>query len=137
MTRPHVSNNNRAIATTGTFLEKMQESLRFAETNRNRAMSRRQFIADVEQSAATRRHEYSKHTPLTKPQLDVIVDTAVGRDGTFKLAVSNEQWGARLATLYGVMELVASTNETNTLLRAILVELRTQRTNAKNLESND
>lgn len=102
----------------------MQEALRFTESNRIKASQRREFITSIEGERAVRRHAYTNQQPLSKAQLDTITDAAVGRDGRFKLAVSNEQWGTRLATLYGVMDLVASSRETNGLLRAILVELR-------------
>lgn len=106
-----------SIALNGTFIEKMNESIKFAETNRSRV----QFIYKQLQDSALRqeilRREQQGLGSPTQATIDTIADAWAGENAKFKVAVSNEQWGSRLATMYALAELVVAQREANDIAR--------------------
>jgi hypothetical protein len=114
-----------SVSLTGSFLEKMQEALRFSEKNRRRAVKVREDIRAVVANELHRRHAYVD-MPVSNAQLDTIVDARVAADSRFSVAVANEGWGRDLAQTYALVELVAAQNETNALLRELLQRLDTR-----------
>lgn len=123
-----------AIATTGSYLARMREAIKFAETNRERAQT---IIADVRESVAHElmaRYKHLENHRISEAQVSAVVDARVSDDPRFKAAVSNEQWGARLSDMYALITLVtleserlkvqreqlAAQNETNRLLNLLL-----------------
>lgn len=106
------------IATSGSSHDKMNESIDFAERNRKVASSRRDVM--LERVRATLQNRRTTASPAT---FNVMADDALNKDEVFTIAVANEQWGSRLATMYALAELVRAQRETNVLLRKVLEEL--------------
>lgn len=119
----------------GSYIQKMQESIKFSEDNRKQAAKISKRVGYDERVALIKRHRSAGMRDPSENELAVVADTAVGQHGSWKVAVSNEQWGSRLATMYALAELVAAQREANELARKnimlqqeILLELRRGRT---------
>lgn len=104
-----------SVALSGTFIEKMNEALRFSEKNRARAVTETQRLCVDLLSV-----ENARRRALGMPQLTVdsasiraAVNVAAGNDTRIKSAVDNEQWGYRLTTMYALAELVTAQREAN------------------------
>lgn len=126
------------IATNGTFWERFRESIKFSEDSRIRVTK---LAAEIREAAGydlTRNSKFNK-IPLRSTQIDAVADGRVASDARIRTAIADEQWGARLATIYGLGALIAEqhrTNElqydimklqreTNTLLRELIAKLTT------------
>lgn len=115
-----------SVALNGTFIQKMNESIAFAERNRLRVVARTAYLRDKEARLAEKRHRDAGRLPPTDEDVDVNTDFAASKDPKWKLAIANEQWGGRLATMYALAELTAAQRETNVLLRHLIAHLQAQ-----------
>lgn len=88
----------------GDSYDRLVDAVRFSERNRSRvdaltdAVRRR--VEAQEWAELTRRHKHARMDPPTSADLDRVVDERISRNPEWQAAVQNEQWGARLATMY-------------------------------------
>lgn len=113
------------ICTEGTFIEKMNEAIKFSEEKRKRVTTLGKIIGDKARSELIRRHRQMRMEPPSQADIDTKADSAIEADARWRLAVADEQWGYRLTTMYGIAELVAAQREANDLARRQLAEQRT------------
>lgn len=109
------------IATVGSFYDRMRESLKFSELRRSAVTERSNATrAQARQSAKNRKlpHGVSDVDFL----LDAVAQRAVDNDGVVKTLIGDEQWGARLATTYGVAHIASLMVE----VRDALLEIKAQ-----------
>lgn len=107
----------------GNTLARFYDALRFSETNRQRAadIASRRLVGTAQR--LRKLHRSQDLPPPSDLEIEVANDVAVGQDGRWKLAVSNEQWGARLAAMYGVAVVVEQNEQIISQNRAIIVLL--------------
>lgn len=119
--QPQVA-EKRTICTTGTFIEKMNEAIKFSEDKRKRVTFLGRVIGDKARAELIRRHRQMRMDPPSQADLDTKADAAIEADARWRTAVGDDQWGYRLATMYGTAELVAAQREANEIARQHLLE---------------
>lgn len=115
-----------SVALRGTFLEKMQESLRYSEMNRARVVSEMERLrADLLNVENVRRRAIGMPpVDANSTSIRAAADVAAGQDTRVKSAVDGEQWGYRLTTMYALVELVTAEREANSIAQKQLEETR-------------
>ena len=110
-----------------TAYEKMTEAIEFAEYNRADADQ----ILEIDRPQVTRymiqRHKEAGRAAPSVRELDIATEKRAEERTEFKTALSNERWGWRLATMYGIEALVAQELGTHSLLRELISEVRALR----------
>lgn len=111
-----------SVALKGNFIEKMNESIRFAEQNRARVG---QVTAEIRETVLIElSHRYKALDMQSNSRVAVVTESRAADDPRFKVAIANEQWGSRLATMYALAELVAAQREANHLAQLHLGALQ-------------
>lgn len=113
------------ICTEGTYVQKMQEAIKFSEEKRKRVTALGRMIGDRERDALVRRHKQLNMGAPSQADQDTKADAAIEADARWRVAAADEQWGYRLATMYALAELVAARREATDLARQQLTEQRT------------
>lgn len=127
MTTPQSDNTPRPRCVSGTYLDKMNEAIRFSEEKRWRVVTLTQEISEASAQELIKRHRQLGKPPPTKAHLETAADKACEADPRWQTAVGDEQWGYRLTTMYALAELVAATRENTQVLKAIYEEARATR----------
>lgn len=107
---------------TGSAVDRMMEAIEFSEANRRRVSE----IVESYRPGTERqiREQFRlRGQPLPSPrELDYYVQQRAASDPKFTLAINNERWGWRLATLYAAQVQLEVSTTTNRLLEALLAE---------------
>lgn len=110
------------ICTTGTYVQKLQEAIKFSEDKRKRVTQLGRVIGDKARNELLRRHQQIGMRPPSQADLDTKADAEIEADARWRTAAADEQWGYRLAVMYGTIEIMAAANQSNELTRALIVE---------------
>jgi hypothetical protein len=112
---------------TGSALERMLEAIAFSEENRARVAEITESYRESTTRQVLEQFRQRGQPPPTRRELDYYVQQRAASDPRFAVAVNNERWGWRLATLYEAQVSAQNATVTHSLLREILTELRRQR----------
>lgn len=119
----------------GSYLDKMRDAVGYSERNRAAADVRfDEVVAVVTQRIRAAERSGATQSVMSNAAVTATAETQLKTDKRFNSRVDDEQWGARLGTLYAVAELAESVpllvnllsqqvteqRETNQLLRQLL-----------------
>lgn len=116
-----------AIATQGSFMDRFMEAIEMAERSRNRVGEIVKHHVDLEARRLASRAQAGGRRGPSQAEVDAYGEVAASNDPRYKLAIANEQWGGRLAELYGVLDiamgqrqLIKEVRRSNDLLERIV-----------------
>lgn len=113
-----------AVATTGSSADRLRESIALSETARRRAYTlRRQLRRRYHDQMRASLRRIDMHEP-SAAQVSALLNRKVSEDPDWKDAIAEEQWGARLATMYGLALLAEQNDRLISLLNQVHDELR-------------
>jgi len=107
----------------GSYIERMNEAIEFSEKSRVRVTELSKEIGDIARAELINRYRNKKVPPPSPSMLATAADEAISKDARWKVAVADEQWGGRLATMYSLAELTLSTREGVRVLKGIYAQL--------------
>lgn len=113
-----------SVALRGSAADRFSDAIAYSERNRRRvarerARVRRRFYPQIVRQL----RELEMRSP-TEEQVDALLDRLCAEDPDFKTAVSNEQWGGRLAQTYGLVVIAEQNDRIIALLTDVAASLR-------------
>jgi hypothetical protein len=120
----------------GTFIEKMHEAVLFSEHNRAQVERITRRVRDEVMHDLIGRNKARDVPPPSTFEISTVTDERCTQRSSYKNAVGDEQWGARLATMYALVELVAAQRQANSIAeQQLTAQLTTNRLLTALLES--
>lgn len=109
-------------AASGSAYDRMLAGIEMSERSRTKALRRSERVrADTVTELTQRDIKAGRATSHT--QVDAAATRNADNDSIVKANIANEQWGCRLATMYGIVHLTDELAELHDHMRAIRSEL--------------
>lgn len=99
-----------SVSLTGTAADRFREAVAYSEKNRQRVI--REF-ARVRRRQLPRIQRQLRAIEMREPtaaEVEALLERTAAEDADYRTAVANEQWGGRLAQVYG-LAVIAEQNE--------------------------